>query len=58
MRKMKTFNLHQKAENWVSIFVLMGCCFITFALVFAAYKANALGGRLSDPEARLDSEAL
>ncbi|HZS42954.1 MAG TPA: hypothetical protein VFA52_01915 [Candidatus Paceibacterota bacterium] len=55
---MKSFNFNQRADRWVSTFVLVGCVLITAVLVFAAYKANALGGHLANPSAEIDSETF
>ena len=43
--------LHRRAENWVSVFVLIGCVAIAGVLVFVAIQAQALGSRFSETSA-------
>jgi hypothetical protein len=48
--------LMQKAEPWVSTFVLWGCILITVVLVYAAYKAQVFAQNLaSDTSVTLNS---
>lgn len=43
---LKISYLQQKAENWVSVFVLGGCVIITVILVVTAFRAIELAERL------------
>ncbi len=40
--------LKKRADKWVSVVVLLGCVVITGVLVYTAFKAQAIGGKLAD----------